>query len=143
MHIGDTKLLAKAMRAYPRENDLNTRNYALEGSNVFESINRNMDLPLRFKYDYHPLDKVNYSIPHPKQNPLRHALRSSSHVMRMWCLTTPMCWNQSVWKTNGTFLDCLIHRRKCAMHCRATHSIHARPKWGRVNMAHPSQLVEA
>ena len=68
--------------------------------------------------------------PATAQDPLGHALRNPLHMMRMWCLTPPMCWNQSVWNTINIFLDCLIHWRKSAKCCRPSHGIHARPKWG-------------
>ena len=63
-HTGDPKLLVVAMRSYPGAEDLNTRNCALKGSELFGSTKRKLDLPLGSEYDSHHLDKVNYSIPH-------------------------------------------------------------------------------
>ena len=63
-HTGNPKLLAKAMGSYPGAKDLNTRNCALEGFELFGSTKRKLDLPLGSKYDSHCLEKMNYSIPH-------------------------------------------------------------------------------
>ena len=62
--IGNAKLLSKAMRSYTRAENLNTRDCALEGSELFGSSMRKLDLLPGFEYDSHRSDKVNYSIPH-------------------------------------------------------------------------------
>jgi hypothetical protein len=51
------------MKSFLRAKDLNTRSYALEGSEIFGSSKRKLDLPSRL-FDSHRLKKVNYSIPH-------------------------------------------------------------------------------
>ena len=73
--------------------DLNTKNRVLEGFGLFGPTKRKLDLPLRSKYDSHRPKNVNYSIPALTQNLLEHALKSPSHMMRMWCLTPPTCWS--------------------------------------------------
>lgn len=62
-HTSDPKLLAKTMRQYPWAKDLNTRNYVVEGSKLFRSTKRKLDLPPRFEHDSHHLDKVNLHPP--------------------------------------------------------------------------------
>jgi hypothetical protein len=63
-HISDPKLLAEAMRSYPGAEDLNTRNCALEGFELFGSTKRKLNLPPGSEYDSHRPDKVKYSIAH-------------------------------------------------------------------------------
>lgn len=46
------------------------------------------------------------------QGQLGLALRCYSNMMRMWCLTSLVWWNQSVRNHSGTFSNCLIHWRK-------------------------------
>lgn len=70
-HTGDFKLFVEAMRFYPIAMYLNTRTYALEGSELFGSIKRGLDLPLRFEYDSHCLEKVDYSIRCPNTRSIR------------------------------------------------------------------------
>ena len=141
-HTGDPKLLAEAIRSYARVKDLNTKTYALKGSEMFGSTKRKLNLPPGSKYDSHCPDKVTYFIPALTKDPLGHILKSPSHMMRMWCFTPLACWSPSVQDTYGTFLPCLIRQRKSAKHCRSTHGIHVRLKWGRINMAHPHQLTK-
>ena len=43
---GDPKSLANAMKSYPELEDLNTKDCALEGSELFGSTKRKLDLPL-------------------------------------------------------------------------------------------------
>ena len=70
-HTGDPKLLAEAMRSYPGAEDLNTRSCAMEGSELFGSTKRKLDLPPGSEYDSHHHDKVNYSISHPNTRSTR------------------------------------------------------------------------
>ena len=76
-HTGDPKLLAKAMRSYPRAKGLNTRDCALEGSELFGSTKRKLDLPPGSEYDSHCPDKVNHSIPHPNIRSTRARIQES------------------------------------------------------------------
>ena len=62
---GDLKLLADAMKSYPGLEDLNTRDCALEGSELFGSTKRKLDMPPGVDCDSHRPDKVNYSILRP------------------------------------------------------------------------------
>ena len=48
---GDPKLLAYAMSSYLGLEDLNTRNCALEGFELFRSTKRKLDLPPGVDYD--------------------------------------------------------------------------------------------
>jgi hypothetical protein len=50
------------MKSYPGLEDLNTRDYALEGPELFGTTKRKLDLPPGVKCDSHRPDKVNYSI---------------------------------------------------------------------------------
>ena len=63
VRCGDPKILADAMKHFPRSEYLNTRNCALEGSEVFGSTKWKLDLPPSTHGDSHWFDKVNYSIP--------------------------------------------------------------------------------
>ena len=141
-HTIDSKLLAKPMRSYPWANDLNARTCALERCELFRSTKTKLDLPPRPKYDSHRLDKVNYSIHAPTQDPLRQALKSLSHMMKMRCSIPPTYQSQGAWNTSNTFLDCLVNWRKSARFCRPTHGIQSRPKQARVNMARLCQLTK-
>ena len=76
-HIGDPKLLAEAMRSYHGAKGLNTRDCALEGSELFGSTNRKLDLPPGSECDFHRPDKVNYSIPHPNTRSKRARIEES------------------------------------------------------------------
>lgn len=135
-HIGDPKLLAKAMRSYPWATYLNTRNYASEESKLFGLTKRTkLNLPPRFKYDSHRLHKVNYSILHPNTRCTRAPIEESlTHDENVVSCTTNMC-PEYQWH----ILNCLTCQRMSAKHCKPTHGIQARPKWGRVDMAHLHQ----
>ena len=50
---GDPKLLVEAMKSYPGAKDLNTRDCALEGSELFGSTKQKLDLPSRADCDSH------------------------------------------------------------------------------------------
>ena len=62
---GHPKLLADAMKSYPGLQDLNTRDCALEGFELFGSTKWKLDLLSSEDCDSHRLDKVNYSILRP------------------------------------------------------------------------------
>jgi hypothetical protein len=74
---GDPKLLADAMKSYPRLEDLNIRDCALEGSELFGSTKRNLDLPPSADCDSHRPDKVNYSISRPNTKVRRACIEES------------------------------------------------------------------
>jgi hypothetical protein len=56
------KLLANAMKSYPRAKDLNTKDRALEGFELFGSTKQKLNLPSSADYDSHRSNKVKYSI---------------------------------------------------------------------------------
>ena len=62
---GDPKMLVDAMKAYPWAEDVNTRDCALEGSELFGSTKHKLNLPSGADCDSHQPDKVNYVIPRP------------------------------------------------------------------------------
>ena len=61
----DPKILVDAIKSYPGAEGANTRNCALDRSELFGSTKQKFNLPLGIDCDSHRLDKVNYSIPHP------------------------------------------------------------------------------
>jgi hypothetical protein len=56
---GDSKLLADAMKSYLGEEDLNARDCALEGFELFKCSNRKFDMPSGVDCNSHRLEKVN------------------------------------------------------------------------------------
>ena len=62
---GDPKILVDAMKSYPGAKDVNIRDCALEGSQLFGSTKRKLNMPPGADCDSHRPDKVNYSIPRP------------------------------------------------------------------------------
>jgi hypothetical protein len=79
----DPKLLADAMKSYPGLEYLNTRDCALEGSELFGSTKRKFDIPPGAGCDSHRPDKVNYFIPRPntrvKRSYIEESLVSADH----------------------------------------------------------------
>jgi len=79
----DPKLLADAMNSYPSAEDLNTKDCALEGSELFVSTKRKLNLPPGADCDSYRCDKVNYSIPRPntraKRACIEESLNSTEH----------------------------------------------------------------
>lgn len=61
---GDAKLLADAMKSHMGVEDLNTGNYGLEGSKLFECTKRKLDLPHGVDYNLHRHDIVICSLLH-------------------------------------------------------------------------------
>ena len=74
---GDPKMLADAMKSYPGAEDVNTRDCALEGSELFGSTKRKLNLPPGADCDSHRPDKVNYSIPRPNTRATRQRIEES------------------------------------------------------------------
>lgn len=66
---GDPKLMTGAIKSYVEVEDMNTRDCALEGFELFGCMKQKLDLPPNSICDSCRLDKVDYSIPHllPKQ----------------------------------------------------------------------------
>jgi hypothetical protein len=62
---GDPKMLADAMKSYPRAEYVSIRDCALEGSELFNSTKHKLNLPPGADCDSHRPNKVNYSISHP------------------------------------------------------------------------------
>ena len=62
---GDLKMFVDAIKFYPKAEDVNTRDCALEGSELFGFTKRKFNLPLTADCDAHQLDKIIYSIPRP------------------------------------------------------------------------------
>ena len=57
--------------SYLKVEDINTKNCPLEGSELFGSTKRKLDLPPGSNYDSRHPNKVNYSIPHPNTMSMR------------------------------------------------------------------------
>ena len=57
---GDPKLLVDAMKSYPGLEALDTRDCALEGSELFGSTKRKLDLASGVHYNSHRPDKMKY-----------------------------------------------------------------------------------
>ena len=76
-HTSDPQLLGETMRSYPRAEDLNTRNRALEGFELFASTKRKLDLPLGFECDSPQPDKVSHFIPRPNRKYTRACIEKS------------------------------------------------------------------
>ena len=73
----DPKLLADVMKSYPRLENLNTWDCALEGSELFRSTKQKFDLLPGVDCDSHRPDKVNYSIPRPNTRVRRACIEES------------------------------------------------------------------
>lgn len=58
MRITDLHILADAMRSYPNVRHMNTKTCALEGSELFGSTKRTLNLPPWLKYDSHSPNRV-------------------------------------------------------------------------------------
>ena len=74
---GNPKILADAMKFYPGTEGANTRDCALEGSELFGSTKRKLNLPPGVDCDFHRLDKVNYSINCPNTQATRQRIEES------------------------------------------------------------------
>ena len=59
----DAKVIAKVLSSFPGAEDLITKPRGLEGTEIFGSSKRKLDLPLGSHSDSHRQDKVNFSIP--------------------------------------------------------------------------------
>ena len=70
-------MLANAMKSYPGAADANTRDCALEGSELFGSTKRKLNLPPGVDCDSHRPDKVNYCIPRPNTRATRQRIEKS------------------------------------------------------------------
>ena len=65
------------MKSYPGAEDVNTRYCVLEGSKLFGSTKRKLNLPPGADCDSHRPDKVNYSIPRPNTQATRQRIEES------------------------------------------------------------------
>ena len=74
---GDPKMLADAMKIYTGAKNVNIRNCALEGSELFGSTKRKLNLPPYVDCDSHQPDKVNYSIHRPNTRATRQLTEES------------------------------------------------------------------
>ena len=64
-HVNPTLGSHDAMNSYQVAKNVNTRDCALEGSELFGSTKCKLNLSPGVEYDSHQSDKVNYSIPRP------------------------------------------------------------------------------
>ena len=96
---GDPKMLANAMKSHPRAKNINTRDCALEGSELFGSTKCKLNLPPGVDCDFRQLDKVNYSIPHPNTwatcqliekslSSVEHGVAHTASVLETNCLAS-------------------------------------------------------
>ena len=74
---GNPKMLADAMKSYSRAEGANTRDCALERSELFGSTKQKFNLPPGADYDSHGPDKVNYSILCPNTRATRQRTKES------------------------------------------------------------------
>ena len=80
--LASLKLKATAMcggpkmflKSYPRAEDVNTKDCALEGSELFGSTKRKLNLPPGSDCDSHRPNIVNYSIPRPNIRAIRQRI---------------------------------------------------------------------
>jgi hypothetical protein len=87
---GDPKLLVDAMLFFPRAEDVNTRDCAVEGSKLFGSTKPKLNLPPGVDCDSHQLDKVIFSIPHPNTRATRQCIKESLSLHFMvWFILHP------------------------------------------------------
>jgi hypothetical protein len=70
-------MLADAMKSYPRAEDVNSKDCALEGSELLGSTKRKLNLPPDADCNSHLPDKVNYSIPRPNARATRQRIEDS------------------------------------------------------------------
>jgi hypothetical protein len=73
-HTGDPKLLTRVMKSYPLAKGLNVKNCILKWYDLFPPTKHNLDLPHGSEYDFHQMDMVKNSIPHPT-----HKVTESTH----------------------------------------------------------------
>ena len=67
-------MLADVMKAYQGVEDVNTKDCALEGSELFGSTKRKLNLPPCVDYDSHRPNKVNYTIYCPNTRTTRQRI---------------------------------------------------------------------
>ena len=90
-------MLANVMKSYPGAADANTKDCALEGSELFGSTKRKLNLPPCVDCDSHRPDKVNYCIHRPNtratrqriEKPLNfaeHGVAHTTSVLEIDCL---------------------------------------------------------
>ena len=84
-------MLVDAMKSCPRVEDVNIKDCALEGSELFGSTKRKFNLPPGTDCDSHRPDKVNYFILRPNTHTIRqHIEESLSFVVHGVAHTTSM-----------------------------------------------------
>ena len=81
--------------------NLNTRDWALEGSELFGSTKWNLNLPPDVDCDLHWSDKLNYSIPRPNTRVRRACIKDSlnygEHDVAHTTLVLEIGWFSSHW----------------------------------------------
>lgn len=78
---GGPKPMAKAIKSYPRATCFNTHDCDMEGTKLFGSTKRKLDLSPCAKYDSRRSDKVNYSIPRPNTRARKTCIEESLHYV--------------------------------------------------------------
>ena len=135
-HTRVPKLMAKVWSLFSGEEDLNTRKCALEGSKLFASTKRNLDMLPGSKRESHCLDKLNYSLTSPNTRSMRAHIKESLKSMTiLWWSILIVFWSQNALHSKGILFGCHIHPSKNAKLCRPIHGMHARPKLPREFMA--------
>ena len=133
---GDPKMLADTMKSYPGAEDVNTRDCALKGSELFGPTKRKINLPLGVDCDSHRLDKVNYFIPRPNIRATRqrieellnstlHGVVHTTSMLETDCLASK--WHIAT-QLSQTMFD--------VRHCKPLHGLFAMPKLEPANMIH-------
>jgi hypothetical protein len=132
---GDPKLLADAMKSYPGVEDLNTRDCALEGSELFGSTKRKLDMPPDADCDSHRPDKVNYSIPRPNIRVKRACVEESLNSAEYGVAHTTSVLETDCLLLIGILQDCHPTLPKDVGRCKPIHDLCAMPKLELTNMA--------
>ena len=96
---GDPKHLVDAMKSFPGAEDVNTRDCALEGSELFGSTKRKLNIPPGADCDSHRPDNVKFLIPFPNTratrqrihetlNSAQHGVTHTTSVLEIDCLAS-------------------------------------------------------
>ncbi len=73
----DPKLISEAMKTFPGAEDFPIHDTPLEGSEIFGSTKRKLNMPIGSQFDSHRPDKVNYSIPRLNTRSTRQRIEES------------------------------------------------------------------
>lgn len=125
-HTTNPKHFAKAMWAYHGLVYLNTMNCAFESYELFGlDTKRELNLSARSIWFCLILTKWSIASLASTQGQGMHTWKGLSSVMKMWCFTPPMSWNQSALNSSDiNHVYCILPRNNVRC-CMPTHNIHA------------------